>query len=79
MSATLTIRLAAEEKARWEEAAAAAHETVADYVRNAVRQRAEAHSRSPWTRHFGSARVAVPPPTNANVRRVMTRRHGRGR
>lgn len=74
MSETLTIRLPAEEKARWEKAAAAARESVAEYVRGAVRQRTEAASQSPWDRHFGSANVAVPAPTNANVRRAFARR-----
>ena len=37
MSETLTIRVPAGEKARWEKAAAAARETVAEYVRGAVR------------------------------------------
>jgi hypothetical protein len=74
MSETLTIRLDAEEKARWEEAAAAARESVAEYVRGAVRQRAEAASQSPWERHLGAARVAVPAPTNANIRRAFARR-----
>jgi hypothetical protein len=74
MSDTLTIRLAADEKARWEKAAAAAKESVAEYVRGAVRQRAEAASQSPWDRHLGSANVAVPAPTNANIRRSFTRR-----
>jgi hypothetical protein len=73
MSETLTIRVPAEEKARWEAAAAAARESVAEYVRGAVRQRAQAASQSPWERHLGSAEVAVPAPTNANVRRAFTR------
>jgi hypothetical protein len=77
MSETLTIRLAADEKARWEKAAAAASESVADYVRGAVRQRAEAASQSPWARHLGSANVALPAPTNANIRRAFSRRAGR--
>ena len=74
MSETLTIRLAADEKSRWEEAAAAAQESVAEYVREAVRQRVEAASQSPWERHLGSADVDVPAPTNANIRRVFARR-----
>ena len=74
MSETLTIRLPAGEKARWEKAAAAVRETVAEYVRNAVRQRTAAGDQSPWERHFGSADVAVPPPTNANVRRAFAQR-----
>src|SRR5258708_32187860 len=73
MSETLTIRVAAEEKARWEKAAAAARESVAEYVRVAVRQRAQAASQSPWERHLGSANVAVPAPTNANIRRAFAR------
>jgi uncharacterized protein (DUF1778 family) len=74
MSETLTIRLPAEEKARWEKAAAAARESVAEYVRGAVRQRAEATSHSAWERHLGAADVAVPAPTNANLRRAFARR-----
>ncbi len=74
MSETLTIRLAAKEKARWEEAAAAARESVAEYVRGAVRQRARAASQSPWEPHLGSADVAVPAPTNTNIRRAFARR-----
>ncbi|OFW03201.1 MAG: hypothetical protein A3I61_01515 [Acidobacteria bacterium RIFCSPLOWO2_02_FULL_68_18] len=74
MSDTLTIRVLAVEKARWERAAAAARETVAEYVRGAVRQRAQAASHSPWETHLGSADVAVPAPTNANVRRAFARR-----
>jgi hypothetical protein len=79
MSDTLTIRLPAEEKARWEAAAAVARESVAEYVRRAVRQRTEAASRSPWDRHLGSADVAVAAPTNANVRRAFARQRGRSR
>lgn len=74
MSDILTIRVPAEEKARWEKAAAAARETVAEYVRGAVRQRAQGASQSPWEPHLGSANVAVSPPTNANVRRTFARR-----
>jgi uncharacterized protein (DUF1778 family) len=77
MSETLTIRVPAEEKARWEKAAAAARETVADFVRGAVRQRAAAASQSPWDAHLGSAEVPVPPPTNANIRRAFARRSRR--
>jgi hypothetical protein len=76
MSETLTIRLAAKEKTRWEEAAAAARESVAEYVRGAVRQRAQAASQSPWEPYLGSADVNVPAPTNANIRRALTRRRG---
>jgi hypothetical protein len=79
MSETLTIRLAAEEKARWEKAAAAARESVAEYVRGAVRERTEAASQSPWERHLGSADVTVPAPTNENVRRAFARRSRRQR
>ena len=79
MSDTLTIRLPADEKARWEKAAAAAKETVADYVRGAVRRRSESAAESPWDRHLGSADVVVPAPTNANIRRAFARRAGRKR
>jgi hypothetical protein len=79
MSDTLTIRLPEGEKARWEEAAAAARESVAEYVREAVRQRAKGASKSPWERHLGSANVTVPAPTNANVRRAFARQSRRTR
>ena len=42
MSETLTIRLPAEEKAQWAKAAAEVSESVAEYVRKSVRQRAPA-------------------------------------
>ena len=73
MSDILTIRVPADEKARWEEAAAAAKESVAEYVRGAVRQRTQAASHSPWDRHLGSADVEVPAPTNANIRGAFAR------
>ena len=74
MSDTLTIRLPADEKAQWEKAAAGVGESVAEYVRNAVRQRVHAETTSPWEKHIGSVPVTVPPPTNLNVRRVFARR-----
>lgn len=74
MSDTLTIRLSADEKAEWEKAAVAAQESVAEYVRGAVRQRTQASSRSPWERHLGSVDVKVPAPTNTNIRRAFARR-----
>ena len=77
MSETLTIRVPAEEKARWEKAAAAVRESVAEYVRGAVRQRALASSQSPWEPHLGSAQVSVPAPTNANIRRAFAQRRRR--
>lgn len=76
MSETLTIRLPADEKARWRKAAAAAKESIADYVRGAVRQRAAAAHESPWDRHLGSVDAAVLAPTNANVRRALARPRG---
>ena len=77
MSETLTIRVPADEKARWEKAATAVRESVAEYVRGAVRQRAQAASQSPWEQHLGSANVAVPAPTDANIRRAFARRRRR--
>lgn len=74
MSETLTIRLPAAEKAEWEKAAAAVQETVGEYVRRAVRQRTHAAGQSPWEKHLGSADVAVPAPTNANIRRAFAQR-----
>lgn len=73
MSDILSIRLRAGEKAQFERAAAAAQETVAEYVRNAVRQRASSRERSGWDKHLGSVVIDVPPPTNANVRKAMSR------
>jgi hypothetical protein len=73
MSETLSIRLRDGEKAELERAAAMAKETVAEYVRKAVRQRAEAAGASPWEQLLGSVDVRVPAPTNANVRRAMSR------
>lgn len=74
MSDILTIRVPAGEKARWERAAAEVKESVAEYVRKAVRQRAQTGGHSPWEKHFGSADVAVAPPTNANIRRAFAQR-----
>jgi hypothetical protein len=68
MSETLTIRLRPEEKERWERAAAAVQESVADYVRKAVRQRTDASRGSPWEEHLGVVPAKVSPPTNANIR-----------
>jgi hypothetical protein len=77
MDVTLTIRMSAAEKAQWEKEAAELNETVAEYVREAVRQRARSGKASPWDKHLGSADVAVPAPTNANVRRAFLERHGK--
>lgn len=77
MSDTLTIRLSEGEKAQWEKAAAQVKETVAEYVRKAVRQRAQGGEVSPWERHLGSVKAAVPAPTNANVRRSFSGRRKR--
>jgi hypothetical protein len=74
MSDTLTIRLPATEKAQWEKAAAEVKESVADYVRKAVRRRVQSGGVSPWEKHIGSVAVAVPPPTNVNIRRAFARR-----
>jgi hypothetical protein len=74
MSEILTIRVPAAERARWEKAAAAAQETMADFVRKAVRERARASGDSPWDTHLGLVRAAVPPPTNANIRQAFGRR-----
>jgi len=62
------------EKAQWEKAAADASESVAEYVRKAVRQRVRARGVSPWEQHIGSVDVAVPPPTNVNIRRAFAQR-----
>lgn len=74
MSDILTIRVPSEEKVRWERAAEAARESVAEYVRKAVRLRAATAGRSPWDAHLGAAKVSVDPPTNENVRRAFRRR-----
>jgi hypothetical protein len=74
MSDILTIRVPATEKARWEKAAAEVKESVADYVRKAVRLRVESRGVSPWEKHIGSVTVAVPPPTNANIRQAFAQR-----
>jgi hypothetical protein len=71
MSDTLSIRLPTEEKQEWEKAAAAVDESVAEYVRKAVRQRASSGAKSPWDKFFGKADVLISPPTNANVRRAF--------
>lgn len=72
MGEILSIRLTEGEKAQWEKAAAAVQETVAEYVRNAVRQRAQAANSSVWDQHLGSVNVAVPAPTNTNIRRSFS-------
>ncbi len=77
MSETLTIRVPATEKEEWRKAAQAVKETVGEYVRKAVRQRTQAGKASAWERHIGSADVAVPPPTNANIRRAFAKRRRR--
>ena len=79
MSEILTIRLAEGEKTRWEKAAAREKETVAEYVRKAVRERVNAVRSSPWDQYLGSADVAVPPPTNLNIRRALSKRRRRKR
>jgi hypothetical protein len=80
MSDILTIRLPAGEKARWEKAASRASESVAEYVRNAVRQRTEqVTSASPWDKHLGTADVVVQAPTNVNIRRSFVDRRRRKR
>ena len=72
MSETLTLRLPAKEKSEWEKAASAVDESVAEYVRKAVRQRARSESTSPWEKHLGAADVVVvAPPTNPNIRRAF--------
>jgi hypothetical protein len=76
MSETLTIRLRSEEKAQWKRAAAAVKETVAEYIRNAVRQRGQS---SVWEKHIGSAKATVPPPTNRNIRRAFAQHRRRRR
>src|SRR6266571_4628589 len=78
MSDTLTIRLPSAEKERWQKAAAAVKESVAEYVRKAVSQRTDGRVVSGWERHMGSVNIAVPPPTNANVRRAFSRRRSKG-
>lgn len=73
MSNKLTFRLASDEKAGREKSAADASESLADYVRKAVRESAQGSGASPWDKHIGSADVAVDPPTNTNIRRAFDR------
>jgi hypothetical protein len=53
MNETLTIRIRAEEKVQWEKAAAEVRETVAEYVRKAVRQRMQSGGISRWESTWG--------------------------
>ena len=54
MSDILTIRVSGAEKAQWQRAAAEVKESVADFVREAVRQRVQSGKASPWEKHIGS-------------------------
>jgi hypothetical protein len=72
MSETLTIRLPAAEKKKWQRAAASANESVSDFIRAAVRQRTQVPDVSAWESHLGSVDIAVSPPTNSNVRRALS-------
>ena len=74
MSDILTIRLPTAEKAEWEKAAAEVQETVAEYVRKAVRQRARVGGQSPWDKYLGCVDATVPAPTNSNIRRAFAQR-----
>lgn len=72
VSDTLTIRLSAAEKARWQAKAKDAGETVAEFVRTAVRQRADADPQARWEKHVGSVDCPVPKRiTNAAIRLAM--------
>jgi hypothetical protein len=73
MGDILSVRVSAAEKQEWQRAAAAVQEPVAEFVRKAVRQRAQS-SRSPWDKYLGAAKATVSPPTNENIRLAMRKR-----
>ena len=76
MTATLSVRLPAEDKQRLFDAAARQGRSANDLVREAIRREVGAtrgSSVSPLTEFFGSVDSAPPAPTNAAVRRSMRR------
>ena len=76
MTATLSVRLPADDKRRLFDAAARQGRSANDLVREAIRREVGATrgtSVSPLTEFFGSVDSAPPAPTNAAVRRSMRR------
>ncbi len=74
MGDILSIRVPPGERAEWEKTAAEVRESVAEYVRNSVRQRTQLLGKSPWEKRIGSADIEVSPPTNANVRAAISKK-----
>jgi hypothetical protein len=72
MSDTLTIRISTAEKTQWEREAAEVNETLAEYIREAVRQRARSGKASPWDKHLGAGTAFEsqnsPPPARLSGR-----------
>ena len=76
VTATLSVRLPADDKRRLFDAAARQGRSANDLVREAIRREVGAtrgSSVSPLTEFFGSVDSAPPAPTNAAVRRAMRR------
>ena len=76
MTATLSVRLPAEDKQRLFDAAARQGRSANELVRDAIRREvggAQTSSVSPLAEFFGSVDSAPPPPTNEAVRRAMRR------
>jgi len=76
MTATLSVRLPADDKRRLFDAAARQGRSANDLVREAIRREVGATrgaSVSPLTEFFGSVDSAPQPPTNEAVRRAMRR------
>jgi len=76
MTATLSVRLPADDKQRLFDAAARQGRSANELVRDAIRREvgtAHGADSSPLAEFFGSVDSAPPPPTNAAVRRVMRR------
>jgi hypothetical protein len=77
MTATLSVRLSADDKQRLFDAAARQGRSANELVRDAIRREvgaAHGADSSPLAEFFGSVNAAPPAPTNAAVRRVMRRR-----
>jgi hypothetical protein len=76
MTATLSVRLPADDKRRLFDAAARQGRSANEIVRDAIRREvgaAHGSGVSPLAEFFGSVDSAPPPPTNAAVRRAMRR------
>ena len=77
MTATLSVRLPADDKRRLFDAAARQGRSANELVRDAIRREVggtEASGVSPLVEFFGSVDSAPPPPTNEAVRRAMRRK-----